>query len=87
MLERVSKFLLVIVLGSSMLSGCSHMTTQGRQQLAYARYVKKFSHNRVRQKNKFKKVKMPKPTIESHSSPSANTSDSPQSATLSGGEN
>jgi hypothetical protein len=47
------------LLGCALLSGCSYASTRGRQQMAYARYVKKFSHKRVKQQTKFKKWKMP----------------------------
>jgi hypothetical protein len=40
-------------------SGCAYATASGRQQMAYARYVKKYSHNRVKQQTKFKKWKLP----------------------------
>jgi len=43
-----------------LLPACEHFTTSGRQQLAYARYVRKQSHNRVKMATKYKKVKMPK---------------------------
>jgi hypothetical protein len=35
------------------------LTASGRQQLAYARYVRKQTHNRVKMQTKFKKVKIP----------------------------
>lgn len=66
------------------LSGCSYATARGRQQMAYARYVKKYSHNRVKQRTKFKKWKLPAAPV---SNPDVNTStgDGPQSMSSAGG--
>jgi hypothetical protein len=52
---------LALIAGSVFLSSCSYMTKSGRQQMAYRNYVKKYSHNRVKQQTKFKKIKTPQP--------------------------
>ena len=63
MLERfwknIARSTIALVAISLGISGCSYATAQGRQQIAYAHYVKKYSHKRVKQQTKFKKVKMP----------------------------
>jgi hypothetical protein len=81
MLEQPARLIVVLLVGGLMLPGCAYMSRSGRQQLAYAHYVKKYSHNRVKQKTKFKKVKVPKPSPQ-------NTvpGNSPQSVTA-GSEN
>jgi hypothetical protein len=52
---------IALLAGSVFLSGCSYMTKSGRQQMAYRNYVKKYSHNRVKQQTKFKRIKTPQP--------------------------
>jgi hypothetical protein len=92
MLERLPRSIrlgrtrstIAILLGCALLGGCSYTTTQGRQQMAYARYVKKFSHKRVKQKTKFKKWKMPF-TPPSQPTVTTGVSDSPQSVRSSEG--
>ncbi len=59
MLERSTHILLLGVLTLA-LPACGYMTSGSRQQMAYAHYVRKMSHNRVHQKTKFKKTKVPK---------------------------
>jgi hypothetical protein len=81
MLERILRAVAVILISCLVLPGCAHFTKSGRQQLAYARYVKKCSHNRVRLQTKFKKVRMPK--VPDPSDYKVNTAivESPQSVT------
>lgn len=90
MLERLSRRVCAIPIHGALLlcvalSGCSYATARGRQQLAYARYVKKFSHNKLKQQTKFKKVKMPAPP-ESKTNVNATVGAGPQSMS-SGGQN
>lgn len=49
-LYRASALLLV---AATLLSGCSMLTAQGRQERAYARYVHKSSLGRVKQQKRF----------------------------------
>lgn len=49
-LYRVSTLLLA---AATLLSGCSMLTAQGRQERAYARYVRKSSLGRVKQQKLF----------------------------------
>ena len=81
MLEQPARFLLI---GSFALSftSCAHFTSSGRAQLAYAHYVKKMSHNRVKVATKFKKVKVPKGQQEAEAKMTG-TGGAPQSATSS----
>jgi type IV pilus biogenesis protein CpaD/CtpE len=82
MLERSPRTLVVLALSCALLSGCAN--AQQRQQAAYARYVKKFSHNRIKQKKKFKVVKMPAPPPASNIG-SGGTNDYPHSVSSSSG--
>lgn len=82
MLGRILRLLIIALLGSSALAGCSSMSKSGRQQAAYARYVKKFSHNRVKQKTKFKAVKVPK-APKSQNVVSSGAGNSPQAVSSS----
>jgi hypothetical protein len=79
MLERITRLIIVALLGLSLLPGCAYMTKSGRRQMAYARYVKKYSHNRVKVRRKFAKVKIPKPSRDNVINGSVN--DAPQSVT------
>lgn len=45
--------LLALLLAALFLPACSMMTSSGRQQAAYARYVSKQSHGRVKQQRIF----------------------------------
>ncbi len=45
--------LLVLLLAALLLPGCSMLTSSGRQQAAYARYVNKQSKGRVKQQRMF----------------------------------
>jgi hypothetical protein len=59
MLERSTQILLLGALALT-LPACGYMSSSGRQQMAYAHYVRKMSHGRVKQTTKFKKTKAPK---------------------------
>jgi hypothetical protein len=63
MLEQTTRSVVVVLLLSSvmLLSGCMHFTQASRREAAYAKYIRKYSRNRVRGHVKYKHVKMPKP--------------------------
>ena len=86
--DRLTKLAVALLLTCAfgLLSGCGYATAQGRQQMAYARYVRKYSHNRVKQKTKFKKMKVPN-APESQNAAHASVSDGPQSVSSSSGSN
>jgi hypothetical protein len=81
MLERTARFFLVLALLAAPLSGCAYMTTSGRQQLAYQRYVKKFSGRKAKVVKKYKKVKMPRIPGPSENRINTDVVDAPQSVT------
>jgi hypothetical protein len=60
MLERRLGLVAFMCAVICLLPACAHFSSSGRQQLAYARYVRKQSHNRVKMTTKYKKVRMPK---------------------------
>jgi hypothetical protein len=76
MLERILKPAVLSVALAVAFSSCSHFTQSGRQQLAYAHYVRKMSHNKVKQQTKFKKVKVP--PSQTPSDPNVSTESGPQ---------
>ena len=43
----------LLLVGSTLLSGCSMLTAQGRRERAYDRYVGKMSQGRVKQQKRF----------------------------------
>jgi hypothetical protein len=63
-------------------SGCSYLTKSGRQQAAYARYVRHCSYNRMKMQRKLSaSPKIPPPKMESE--PTVTTSTAPESVSAS----
>lgn len=62
MLERAAKLLALVFLAATLLDGCAYFSKNGRQQMAYERYVRKCSkqRDRYRAKMKTKAPKIPK---------------------------
>ena len=78
-----SASLLAIALLALTDNGCSYLTKSGRQQAAYARYIRHSSYNRMRLQRKLfasPKVQLPK----TESEPTVATSTSPESVTVGG---
>ena len=63
-LERIIRFLTVLLIGCCLLPGCAYFSKNGRQQMAYQRYVKKCIRNRDRQRRKITKEKRAVPPHE-----------------------
>jgi hypothetical protein len=59
MLERIVRYFLLLTLVTAPLSGCAYMSTSGRQQLAYQRYIRKQSGHRMKLQKKIKAPKIP----------------------------
>jgi hypothetical protein len=81
MLEQIARRAALILLACFLLPSCSHFTQSGRQQLAYAKYVRKQSGIRKRQQVKFKTPRMPKAPELSPDHVATGVSESPQSVT------
>jgi hypothetical protein len=63
-------------------NGCSYVTKSGRQQAAYARYIRHSSYNRIKMQRKlFASPKVQPPKMESE--PTVATSTSPESVSSS----
>jgi hypothetical protein len=74
--------LLMIALVALTDNGCSYVTKSGRQQAAYARYIRHSSYNRIKMQRKlFASPKIQPPKMESE--PAVATSTSPESVTSS----
>jgi ABC-type glycerol-3-phosphate transport system substrate-binding protein len=60
-MKKISRALALLLVGATLLSGCSMLTASGRQQRAYERYVRKSSLGRVKQQKLFHsgKTQMP----------------------------
>lgn len=70
--------LLVIALVALTDNGCSYVTKSGRQQAAYARYIRHSSYNRIKlQRKLFASPKVQPPKMETE--PTVATSASPES--------
>jgi hypothetical protein len=79
----MKKTLILLILLTLAESGCSYLTTSGRQQAAYARYVRRSSYARVKmQKKHWRRVKIQSP--ETQSEPQIATSSGPESVTAGG---
>jgi hypothetical protein len=72
-------FLLVVLIALAD-SGCSYLTSSGRQQAAYARYVRRSSYTRVKMQKKIhsRHLKIPSPEI---SEPTMTAKSGPESVT------
>jgi len=79
MLERTFSYLLIATFVVAPMSGCGYMTQNGRQQMAYQRYVKKCSGRQMKQQKKYKKVHMPLTPGPSEDQITTQVGDSPQS--------
>ena len=79
MLERTFNYLLIAAFAVAPLSGCAYMTKNGRQQMAYQRYVKKNSGRKMKQQKKFKSPKMPLTPAPSDNQISTEVGGAPQS--------
>ena len=72
--------LIVVALLGSESGGCSYVTKSGRQQAAYARYVRRSSYARVRMQRKLS----PSPKVQPiQAPPEVTTGSGPESVTAS----
>ena len=82
--KRILQFTLAAVVGSLLLPGCAYMSKEGRQQMAYQRYVKKCQKMRYRQHAKIAKQQLEIPTRPPPKyKVTVGTIDTPQSAVMS----
>jgi hypothetical protein len=51
-MKRATCAIALLLLTPICFSGCSMLTAQGRRERAYERYVRKYSHNRVKQQSR-----------------------------------
>jgi len=52
-MKKISRAIALLLIASTLLSGCSMLTAQGRRQRTYDRYVRKSSQGRVKQQKRF----------------------------------
>jgi hypothetical protein len=83
MLGQFARHIAIALLIALLLPSCARFSSAGRQQLAYARYIKKYSGRRTRQQAKFKKVKMPATAQPGPSHMNTGVNDGPQSVSSS----
>ncbi len=60
-MKKLYRALALFLIGTTLLSGCSMLTANGRRQSAYERYVRKSSLGRVKQQKRlsYRKTTMP----------------------------
>lgn len=63
-MKKLARALTLLLVAATLLSGCSMLTTSGRQQRAYERYVKKSSLGRVKQQKRMGYRKTPAPIMQ-----------------------
>ena len=81
-MNNTAAFLLLALLACTG-GGCSYLTKNGRQEAAYARYVRHASYNRIKLQRKLSSSpKIQQPKMESE--PTVATSTGPESVTASG---
>ena len=79
-MKKINLSLSLLLVGTTLLTGCSMLTAQGRRERAYAHYVTKYSHRRAKLQRRLSisRAKVPK---SEPSEPIANTEVSgPESA-------
>ena len=81
MLGQSIKYFLVGAIAAWTVSGCSYMTHNGRQQMAYQRYIRKQSGQKMKIAKKVKSPKMPKTPPPTENRPVADVIQTPQSVT------
>jgi hypothetical protein len=81
MLERILRLALLFAIVCLPLAGCGYMTKQGRQQIAYQRYVRKCSGRKMKMARKIKAPKMPLTPGPSDNRIHTEVSGAPQSVT------
>ena len=79
MLERLLSYFLLAAIAGGTLSGCSYMTHNGRQQMAYQRYIRKQSGQKMKIAKKVKSPKMPKTPPPTENKPVTEVIETPQS--------
>jgi hypothetical protein len=81
MLERLLKYCLLVAIAAAPLSGCAYMSKNGRQQMAYQRYIRKQSGRKMKIQKKVKSPKMPQTPDLSPNKVNAEVIETPQSVT------
>jgi hypothetical protein len=79
MLGRILRWCAIIAMACYLLPGCAYFSKSGRRQMAYERYVRKYSGQRAKRQAKYKKVRNPRPPDPSAYKVNAGVSESPQS--------
>jgi hypothetical protein len=88
-MKKIARVLALLLVGATLLSGCSMLTASGRRERAYERYVRKSSLGRVKQQKRLsaKKPNMPViPAIQSSGPTAVTEASSSDSAGDGGGE-
>jgi hypothetical protein len=62
-MKKISLSLALLLVGATLLSGCSMLTANGRRQRAYEHYVRKSSMGRVKQQRLFNSGKTQMPVM------------------------
>ena len=81
MLERLLKYFLLAAIATGPMSGCAYMTHNGRQQMAYQRYIRKQSGRKMQIAKKVKSPKVPKTPRPTENKPTLDVIETPQSVT------
>ena len=63
-MKKLYRAMALLLVTSTLLSGCSMLTAQGRQERAYERYVKKSSAGRLKQQKRMSAKKSTMPVMQ-----------------------
>jgi hypothetical protein len=88
-MKKAYRAIALLLVGATLLSGCSMLTASGRQQRAYERYVRKSSLGRVKQQKRMsaKKPRVPVIPVMQPTEPTVATEASgPESVGAGGGQ-
>jgi len=85
-MKKIYRALTFLTIGATLLSSCSMLTTSGRQQRAYERYVRKSSLGRVKQQKRLSYRKATLPVMQPTDPMEATEVSGPESVSSGSGE-
>ena len=78
-MKRTCRAAALLLVGATLLSGCSMLTANGRRERAYTRYVQKSSLGRVKQQKRLRPQKQKIPVMQPSEPMVATEASGPQS--------
>ena len=85
-MKKIYRALALFLVGATLLASCSMLTTSGRQQRAYERYVRKSSLGRVKQQKRLSYRKTTLPVMQPTEPMEATEVSGPESVSAGSGD-